>query len=193
MTKVDDSVKRRDATRTRQALLLAAQELFGRNGYARTTMRDIGELAGVDPALIARYFGNKTAIYLASLEADEPVAGEAVAVPQLSLDELIERMIDRITRVGPSPVLQAAVTPTAEPEVQEAARRILAERTVGPLRDQAEAAGLDRAELRAEVAAAALAGVVLGRVAGTFETLGSAPHDDVVEITRALLHDLLGN
>ncbi|MFE2696343.1 TetR family transcriptional regulator [Streptomyces mirabilis] len=31
-----------------------------REGFDRTTIRDISERAGVDPALIARYFGSKT-------------------------------------------------------------------------------------------------------------------------------------
>ncbi|MFD9659211.1 helix-turn-helix domain-containing protein [Streptomyces mirabilis] len=34
--------------------------LFAERGFDRTTIRDIGERAGVDPALIARYFGSKT-------------------------------------------------------------------------------------------------------------------------------------
>ena len=42
----------RNAGATREALLGAAQDLFGRKGYERATTREIGEVAGVDPALI---------------------------------------------------------------------------------------------------------------------------------------------
>jgi AcrR family transcriptional regulator len=47
----------RDAAASKQALLEAARSLFGQRGFKSTTIRDIGERAGVDAALIARYFG----------------------------------------------------------------------------------------------------------------------------------------
>ena len=42
-----------DAEASRRALLEAAQEVFEAVGYDRATTREIGERAGVDPALIA--------------------------------------------------------------------------------------------------------------------------------------------
>ena len=36
----------RNAAATREALLVAAQDLFGRKGYERTTTREIGEAPG---------------------------------------------------------------------------------------------------------------------------------------------------
>ena len=51
-------------------------ELFGQRGFEGTTTREIGALAGVDPALIARYFGSKAHLYIAVVVAesgsDEP-------------------------------------------------------------------------------------------------------------------------
>ncbi len=44
---------------TREQILDAARILFAERGFERTTMRAVGEQAGVDPALIAHYFGNK--------------------------------------------------------------------------------------------------------------------------------------
>lgn len=44
---------------TREQILEAARELFAEKGFERTTMRAVAERAGVDPALIAHYFGNK--------------------------------------------------------------------------------------------------------------------------------------
>ena len=47
--------KRYDSAASRVALLEAAARLFHGRGYDATTVREIGERAGVDPALIARY------------------------------------------------------------------------------------------------------------------------------------------
>ena len=72
----------RDAQASRRALLEAADALFDERGYDAATVRDIGERAGVDAALIARYFGGKEGLYLATLQqegrpddADRPRAG----------------------------------------------------------------------------------------------------------------------
>lgn len=184
-----DSTRRRDAVRTREALLQAAKDLFGAKGYAGTTLRQIGERAGVDPALVARYFGSKTAIYIASLDADGRPAdapGAAALAP-----EVVDRMIERITRVGASPLQQAVVLRTADDEVRDAARRIIDERITQPLLQELASTGLDRPRLRAEIAFAALTGIVLARSAGTFETLAEADHDDVVELTLRTVRAIL--
>ncbi len=61
---------RRDADATRTALVAAARDRFGRSGYAATTVREIAAVAGVDPALIMRYFGGKRGLYDAAVQVD---------------------------------------------------------------------------------------------------------------------------
>ncbi|GAA2066906.1 TetR/AcrR family transcriptional regulator [Williamsia deligens] len=61
---------RRDADATRGALLAAARDRFGRAGFAATTVREIALDAGVDPALIVRYFGGKRGLYDAAVQVD---------------------------------------------------------------------------------------------------------------------------
>lgn len=51
------------AEETRRALLAAAGELFTSAGYDRTSVRAIAERAGVNQALLFRYFGNKEALF----------------------------------------------------------------------------------------------------------------------------------
>ena len=55
----------RYAAASREALFSAAPELFGQRGFEGTTTREIRASAGVDPALIARYFGSKADFYIA--------------------------------------------------------------------------------------------------------------------------------
>lgn len=177
---VPDTVPQRDSARTRRALLAAARELFGARGYTATTLRQIAEQAGVDPALIVRYFGSKTALFIAALEADWVPRDQNANPP--TLDEVIDRVVSH----GATPLLLAAVVPTSDAEVRDAANRIVGERFIAPLLEEAEAAGLDRVQLRAEVTAAALAGIVLARAAGMFEALAGAGHDEVLALARHL-------
>lgn len=56
--------------RTREAIEAAARELFAANGFERTTVRDIGARAGIDPSMIIRYFGSKEALFTRVAEPD---------------------------------------------------------------------------------------------------------------------------
>lgn len=53
---------------TRDALILAAMTVFGRDGFHATTTRAIAEEAKVNQALIGYHFGSKEGLYLAMFE-----------------------------------------------------------------------------------------------------------------------------
>lgn len=48
---------------TAEAILDAAEPLFGSQGFAATTIKQIGAAAGLNPALIYYYFGSKEQLY----------------------------------------------------------------------------------------------------------------------------------
>ncbi len=58
----------RDANRTRDAILRAAQNLFAQKGYTTVGVREIAAKAGVTAALIARYFESKEGLFRAAVE-----------------------------------------------------------------------------------------------------------------------------
>lgn len=176
-------VRRRDAARSRELLITAAMELFADRGFERTTTREIGERAGVDPALIARYFGGKMQLYLAAVRVEQ---GDAAPADLLDEDRLRE-LLDRFDRRGPGPSFQAAVLPGDSTEVQQAARAHLRERLVDPLRDRFAAEGVQQAQLRAELAAAAFAGVILARTSGAFGELAGTDPVELLPLLRELL------
>ncbi|MDC0743869.1 TetR/AcrR family transcriptional regulator [Polyangium mundeleinium] len=60
--------RQRDADRTRSAILDAARTLFSTRGFTNTGVREVAELAGVNSALVGRYFGSKEGLYRATLE-----------------------------------------------------------------------------------------------------------------------------
>ncbi|MFJ7243162.1 helix-turn-helix domain-containing protein [Kitasatospora sp. NPDC098652] len=175
--------RRRDAARSRELLVQAALELFAERGYDRTTTREIGERAGVDPALIARYFGGKTQLYLATVRLE--LGNETPA--DLLEEERLRTLLVRLTQRGPGPPFQSAVLPGDNTEVQQASRTYLYERVVDPLRERFTAERVDRPQLRAELAAAAFAGVVLARSSGAFSELAAADPEELLPLLHGLL------
>jgi AcrR family transcriptional regulator len=60
---------KRDDPEARAKILAAAEELFALRGFAGTSVRDIARSAGVNPAMIHYYFGNKEGLYRAIIES----------------------------------------------------------------------------------------------------------------------------
>ncbi|KUJ68317.1 hypothetical protein ACZ90_20245 [Streptomyces albus subsp. albus] len=164
-------------------MIRSATELFAERGFERTTIREIGERAGVDPALIARYFGGKTQLYLATVRVE---LGDTAPADLLEEDRL-RSLLERVSRRGLGPTFQAAVLPGDNTEVQQAARTYLHERLVQPLHDRFTAEQADRPQLRAELAAAAFVGIILARASGAFDALAEADPEELLPV----LHELL--
>lgn len=68
----------RDAERTQEAILVAAEDCFARLGFAGTSLQQIGEAAGVARSTPAYFFGSKEALY-------DAVLARAVARAQASM------------------------------------------------------------------------------------------------------------
>lgn len=61
-------MRQRQAEQTRQRILEAARALFGREGYAGTTVEAIAAAAGVSPKTVAAVFGSKRGILAEMLD-----------------------------------------------------------------------------------------------------------------------------
>lgn len=57
----------RSAAKTRAKIIAAAREAFSQYGYPNVGIRDVANLAGVNNALVARYFGSKAGLFEATL------------------------------------------------------------------------------------------------------------------------------
>lgn len=183
--------RRRDAADSRARLLDAARELFAERGYERATVREIGSAADVDPALIARYFGSKAGLYVESLRPPDAPAAENPA--DLTDAGDLAGVLQRLGPLGGTPALHAALRTHENEEIQDAASTVLRARLLEPFEARALAAGLDQPRLRAEVAAAAFAGIVTSRSSEALVTLTSAPTEDVAEVVADLIGHLLGS
>jgi AcrR family transcriptional regulator len=68
--KMDQSPQRKRGEITRENILAAARARFAADGYERATIRAIAAEAGIDPALVMRYFGNKESLFAEAAEFD---------------------------------------------------------------------------------------------------------------------------
>lgn len=174
-----------DAAASRSALLGAARRRFDEVGYDRATLRDIGERADVDPALVARYFGGKEGLFLAVMaerKAEEPpVDPDPLAVAARVLEHW------DCGAGGDGPVLQALVGPEPSPAVREQVLELLDARVLGPVAEELAGRGLADARLRAELLLAALIGIGQSRANGTLAALAAAPREQLLEILAPAL------
>jgi AcrR family transcriptional regulator len=184
------AVRPRDAAASKRALLQAAQDLFGHKGFERTTIRDIGERAGVDAALIARYFGSKSDLYVAAVAAED--AGEQRPRPHEGLEEMADAMVSRADDHGPGPIMQAIIRSDTSEEIRTAALHRITCRLVDPLVAEMTDRQVDQAELRAEIAVSAMLGISLARSLGWFNEVHSVPKDELVAFIAEALQEVTG-
>ncbi|MFC8225204.1 TetR family transcriptional regulator [Streptomyces sp. NPDC057287] len=174
------------ATTTREAIHAAATRLFQEQGYAGTTVRQIGAAARADPALVIRHFKNKELLFLETMHLtidDEPLLDVPVEV-------LGERLIDLVIGFDGSArgVFLALVRGSNEPEIlrrlKDTHERVLIE----PLR--ARLSGPD-ADLRARMAASIAAGLLYSLWVARDETLLDTDRPTLVTRYGALVQHLL--
>lgn len=89
------AARSRDAGATRQLLLDAGRRRFAQDGYASTKVRDIAADAGVNVALINRYFTSKEGLFEACLMGarDELRRTRGSAT---TLDDLVEGLTEQV-------------------------------------------------------------------------------------------------
>lgn len=87
------SPRRSDATK--ESILNAARARFATDGYERATIRAIAADAGIDPAMVMRYYGNKEKLFAAAAEFDLRLP-DLAAVPRGKVGtRLVEHLLER--------------------------------------------------------------------------------------------------
>ena len=177
-------VRHRDAGNTRQCLLQAARRRFAHDGYAATTVRDIAADAGVNVALINRYFTSKEGLFEACLtraveELDQPDPG------QNTVEQMLQTMIRHITdsSSGEHPLglllLLRSSGDAAADQIRRNTFRYFAEQiatAAGWRPDSEEGAAI---MLRAQVAMSVAFGIVLLRSTSGLDPLSSATEKEL--------------
>src|SRR5436190_21555417 len=94
---------------TREAILTAARDAFAERGFDGASIRAIATTAGVDPALVHHYFGNKDQLFLAAIEAPINPAELLERVAAGDPSDVGERLVHTFLSVWDSPAGSAAI------------------------------------------------------------------------------------
>jgi AcrR family transcriptional regulator len=174
----------RDSDASRAALLRAARSAFDELGYDLATTREIGERAGVDAALIARYFDSKEGLFLASIA----YVGEDE--DEVELDTVVPYLLERWDEHGHNPISRALTSLGLSEEMRQRVATVIGEwlrRQLGP---ELAGRGVADAEMRAELIVAIAVGVAITRANGTLEALAEADRDDVLTMLQPAIEAL---
>jgi AcrR family transcriptional regulator len=153
-------VRTRNAAATRAAILDSARIRFAKEGYDGASVRELAADAGVDPALISRYFGSKEELFVAVLDAggasrdffEGDVATFGERISRMLLGE--EREPAKFDKV--MIMLRSCSSPTAAEAVRRASRGNF-------MQPFAEWLGGQDAHIRAQLAGAVMMGVSMAR------------------------------
>lgn len=182
--------RRRDAAATRAALLNAARTLMAQRGVEGTSTRDVAAEAGVNQALVYRYFGSK-----------EKLFAEAAATGAASPDDLITStpladlprvLLDRILLAAEA-AESAELSTLVAASNDEHVRAIIRERIDNAF-STLLAARLDGpdAELRAELVGAILVGIGFLRHKIGTRAMTATDRETLVAYVDRMVAPLLG-
>ncbi|BBY02575.1 TetR/AcrR family transcriptional regulator [Mycobacterium seoulense] len=86
---------RRSSDETKAAILAAARERFGAVGFQGATIRAIAADAGIDPAMVMRYYGSKDKLFAAAAEFDLRFPDFAATDPTQVGRSLVRHFLER--------------------------------------------------------------------------------------------------
>jgi AcrR family transcriptional regulator len=166
---------------TRDAIRAAAGRQFAERGFDRTSLRSIAAEAGVDPKLVAHFFGTKQQLFVEVVRlpfdpaeavprvfgGDPGDAGERVAEFVVGL---LENPESRRPLVG---LVRAATT---EPEAARMVRELLAREILSRIVTEL---GSDDADLRASLLGSQVVGLLMARYIVRIEPLASLSAPEV--------------
>jgi AcrR family transcriptional regulator len=187
------ATRRRDADATRAAILAAAKVHIARSGYESAFLRDIAVDAGVDAALINRYFGGKEGLFaevlkrairsdrLSLFEGDRSKVGRELA--HALATQSAHHNEDRLHAF--QFLLRAATSPTTAPMLNDAVQ----ERFMGPIR---EWLGGEHADVRSRLISALFIGLLVERLIRD-EPLPESEREPFIERLAPILQALVNN
>lgn len=181
-------VRRRSAADSRATILNAARVRFGADGFERTTIRKVAGDAGIDPALVMRYFGSKAGLFAAAAEfrLDLP---DLTDVPR---DQWAAVLLPRFFAVWEDdasflPLLRSAAT---SEEAAGAMRSVFAAQVVPTL----AAVAVDLPEVRAALVGSQVLGLALSRYVLRIPPMVDLTHEQLVAwVGPVLTHYLTGD
>jgi AcrR family transcriptional regulator len=178
----------RNATATRSAILTAARARFARDSYERVGVREIAADAGVNAALVIRYFGSKEQLFAAAIAQDlglaELLAGDLNVLGERIVRHFVHRW-DAGTTLDPLLILLHSA---ANQQAAAMVNQSLTAQFVEPL---ARRLSGDDALLRTTLIGAQLLGLAIMRNVMQSEPLSSSAVERLVALVAPTLQSYL--
>lgn len=173
--------KERGAASTRSAIVRAAAEEFTERGYEAASLRAVARRAGVDSALVHHYFEDKAELFAATLEAPlrpDRVLDVVLGAPKERIGETLVRYL--LTQLEDEHAAGRMVlilrTVLSSGPGTRMVREFLTREVFSRLAAMAEG---DDAELRADLAASQVVGLMMTRYALKLQPIASASVDEL--------------
>lgn len=182
--------RRLGSSTSRERILDAATVQFGDRGYQATTVRLVGEAAGVDPKLVYYYFGTKEELFVAAISRTFRDQG----LPQIFSDTPTTGAgADGVSASAGTQYLRAVLVALEDPALgpafmglvrnlgtHEESRRIFVRFVTGELIDRlVPVLPADRARERVTLAGSQLLGLVMARYVVRVPPLAALSVDEV--------------
>jgi AcrR family transcriptional regulator len=184
--------RRPGASTTRQEILAAARTVFAAGGYEAATIRAIAAAAGVDPALVIRFYGSKECLFREAVgwpfDPAEAVARIVTGDPA-GLGERLARFVVGAWEGEDGTAIVALIRAAGAHE--EAARALGEFLTHGIVTPAAQALGSSDDVQRLALVSAQLLGVAFTRYVLRAGPLAEADADDLVAALAPGLQRLL--
>lgn len=169
-------------TDARTKIVDAARAAFAERGYDGATIRRIAGDAGVDPALVHHYFGNKESLFGEVVQFPVPPAEMVARVLADGPEHAGERVARTFLGLGDNPATRTALiamlrSALASPASATMLREFL---TRVPLSKVTAALDGPDARLRVELAMSHVIGLLISRYVLRLEPLASATQDEVL-------------
>jgi AcrR family transcriptional regulator len=177
-------------------LLDVARARFARDGYASTTVRDIADDAGVNVALINRYFTSKEGLFESCLTG--AVAEIRSDVHALSRDDVAAAIAQRVVGSADKPrtheALLLLLRSSGDERVDDIRRtllRSLSENLATAAGERTESSHDDQLLLRAQIVLAASLGLVVLRSSAAVQPIATATERELLGPLSDLVNALL--
>jgi AcrR family transcriptional regulator len=120
---------------TKEKLLHSARKLFWARGYSTVSVRDLTRDAGVDVALVSRYFDGKLGLFKASIEGAFDWPELHTASDGQFKDIVVAKLADSLEQTEENSALKMLILNSMDPEVGDYVREAAKQCLVKPMQD----------------------------------------------------------
>lgn len=171
----------RSKTATRDRIAASARRLFAEGGYTDTSVRAIAADAGIDPALVIRYFGSKDLLFMQTLDVDNILRGMVENEPLDGLGVRIVRKLLADEFADGRAVYMTMVRATDNDAIRQKLRSAIIANLIVPLTPRLKGR---RAELRTRLIAT--------HIGGLLHAISIFPDDPLLHRDREALIEIYG-